>query len=326
MIIEKSQLDFKDIAASVFREEAEALQALIAQLDDSFAKACNLILNCKGKTILTGVGKSGHVATKIAASLASTGSPAFFVSAGEAAHGDLGMIGDDDVVIAVSNSGEGSELKVIIPILKRRGIPLIAICGKVTSTLGKSADAFLSAYVEREAGPLNLAPTSSTTAEMAVGDALVVALVEARGFTSEDFAKSHPGGALGKRLLIHCSDLMHVGERLPVVNESTSIEDSLFEMTQKGLGMVAVLNDKGILAGIFTDGDLRRALGKGYSMSEQVSKFMTVNCITIGPDEKAADAIQLMQKSQVTSLLVIDNSRRLLGAFNMQDLLKAGIV
>ena len=326
MIIEKSQLDFKDIAASVFREEAEALRALVAQLDDSFAKVCNLILNCKGKTILTGVGKSGHVATKIAASLASTGSPAFFVSAGEAAHGDLGMIGEDDVVIAVSNSGEGSELKVIIPILKRRGIPLIAICGKATSSLGKSADAFLSARVEREAGPLNLAPTSSTTAEMAVGDALVVALVEARGFTKEDFAKSHPGGALGRRLLVHCSDLMHVGERIPVVKEHTTIEESLFEMTKKGLGMVAVLNDEGLLAGIFTDGDLRRALGKGYTMQEPVCKVMTADCQTIEPEAKAAEAIVLMQKKQITSLLVTDSQRRLLGAFNMQDLLKAGIV
>lgn len=310
----------------VLREEAQALLDLIPELGDNFVKACQLILNCRGKVILTGVGKSGHVATKIASSLASTGTQSFFVQAGEAAHGDLGMIGPDDVVIAVSNSGEGNELKVIIPILKRRCIPLIAICGSKKSSLATEADVFLSAHVEREACPLNLAPTNSTTAEMAIGDALMAALIEARGFTRDDFALSHPGGALGRRLLIRCADLMHKGSAMPVVPIDASIEQTLIEMTEKGLGMVGVLNHDGSLAGIYTDGDLRRTLRHEISIKEPISKVMTPDCFTIKAQTLAATALALLQEKKINGIFVVDENRRPLGAFNMHDLLRAGII
>ena len=313
-------------ASRVLREEAEALLDLIPAVGDNFVKACSLIYNCKGKVILTGVGKSGHIATKIASSFASTGTQSFFVQAAEAAHGDLGMIGSDDVVIAVSNSGESNELKVIIPILKRRSIPLIAICGNPNSSLATSADVFLSAHVKREACPLNLAPTSSTTAELALGDALMVALIEARGFTRDDFAKSHPGGALGRRLLVRCQDVMHQGEALPAVKLGETIEQTLIEMTEKGLGMVAVLNDDGTLAGIYTDGDLRRTLRRELSIKEPIDKVMTVNCVTARPEMLAAEALAVMQKKKISGLIVIGEDNRPLGAFNMHDLLRAGII
>ncbi|MBO8415021.1 MAG: KpsF/GutQ family sugar-phosphate isomerase [Proteobacteria bacterium] len=313
-------------AQRVLREEAEALLDLIPSIGSNFVKACELLLQCKGKVILTGVGKSGHVATKIASSLASTGTQSFFVQAGEAAHGDLGMIGKDDVVIAVSNSGEGNELKIIIPILKRRQIPLIAICGDAKSTLATEADVFLSAHVKREACPLNLAPTNSTTAELAVGDAIMVALIEARGFTKDDFALSHPGGALGRRLLVRCEDLMHQGSAMPAVKLDESIENTLIEMTEKGLGMVAVLNDDGSLAGIYTDGDLRRTLRREISIKEPVSKVMTANCVTVGPQTLAAQALAIMQDKKISGVIVVDDKHMPLGAFNMHDLLRAGII
>ncbi len=310
----------------VLREEAQALLDLIPELGSNFVTACQLILSCKGKVILTGVGKSGHVATKIASSFASTGTQSFFVQAGEAAHGDLGMIGPDDVVIAVSNSGEGNELKVIIPILKRRSIPLIAICGSKNSSLAREADVFLSAHVEHEACPLNLAPTNSTTAELAIGDALMVALIEARGFTRDDFALSHPGGALGRRLLIHCDDLMHQGSEMPVVPIDATIEQTLIVMTEKGLGMVGVLNHDGTLAGIYTDGDLRRTLRHEISIKEPIAKVMTPDCFTIGTHTLAARALALMQEKKINGMFVVDADHRPLGAFNMHDLLRAGII
>ncbi len=313
-------------AQRVLREEAEALLDLIPSVGSNFVKACEIILSCKGKVILTGVGKSGHIATKIASSLASTGTQSFFVQAGEAAHGDLGMIGKDDVVIAVSNSGEGNELKVIIPILKRRGIPLIAICGDPESSLATSADVFLSAHVKREACPLNLAPTNSTTAELAVGDAIMVALIEARGFTRDDFALSHPGGALGRRLLVRCQDLMHSKDAMPTVRRHESIEKTLIEMTEKGLGMVAVLNDDGTLAGIYTDGDLRRTLRHEISIKRPIEEVMTANCMTVAPDMLAAQALNLMQQKKINGFIVTDANKVPLGAFNMHDLLRAGIV
>lgn len=313
-------------AARVLREESAALLALIPGLGDNFVKACDLILKCKGKVILTGVGKSGHIATKIASSLASTGTQSFFVQAGEAAHGDLGMIGKEDVVIAVSNSGEGSELKVIIPVLKRREIPLIAICGNAKSSLATSSDVFLSAHVEREACPLNLAPTTSTTAELAIGDAIVVALIEARGFTRDDFAMSHPGGALGRRLLVRCQDLMHTGKEMPAVSRKASIEDTLMEMSEKGLGMTAVLNDDGTLAGIYTDGDLRRSLRREISLKTPVEQVMTVHGVTLPPDTLAAEALALMQHRKISGIIVTDSNNVPLGAFNMHDLLRAGII
>ena len=310
----------------VLQDEAHALLALVPTIGDNFEKACRLLLSCKGKVVLTGVGKSGHIATKIASTLASTGTPAFFVQAGEAAHGDLGMIGNDDVVIAISNSGEGSELKIMIPILKRRGIPLIAITGEVNSSLGKEADITLSAHVEKEACPLNLAPTSSSTAELALGDALAIALLEARGFTEQDFALSHPGGALGRRLLVRCKDLMHTGAAMPKVNDDISIKDALFEMSKKSQGIVTIIDNDGKLAGVYTDGDLRRTLNKGVDLNECISAVMTRKCTTIKAETLAAQAVVLMQNKKITAMVVVDEDNRPIGTFNIQDLLRAGIV
>ncbi|WP_295482613.1 KpsF/GutQ family sugar-phosphate isomerase [uncultured Succinatimonas sp.] len=310
----------------VLQDEAHALLALVPTIGDNFEKACRLLLSCKGKVVLTGVGKSGHIATKTASTLASTGTPAFFVQAGEAAHGDLGMIGNDDVVIAISNSGEGSELKIMIPILKRRGIPLIAITGEVNSSLGKEADITLSAHVEKEACPLNLAPTSSSTAELALGDALAIALLEARGFTEHDFALSHPGGALGRRLLVRCKDLMHTEAAMPKVKDDISIKDALFEMSKKSQGIVTIVDNDGKLAGVYTDGDLRRTLNKGVDLNKCISTVMTRKCTTIKAETLAAQAVVLMQNKKITAMVVVDEDNRPIGTFNIQDLLRAGIV
>ena len=310
----------------VLQDEAHALLALVPTIGDNFEKACRLLLSCKGKVVLTGVGKSGHIATKTASTLASTGTPAFFVQAGEAAHGDLGMIGNDDVVIAISNSGEGSELKIMIPILKRRGIPLIAITGEVNSSLGKEADITLSAHVEKEACPLNLAPTSSSTAELALGDALAIALLEARGFTEHDFALSHPGGTLGRRLLVRCKDLMHTEAAMPKVKDDISIKDALFEMSKKSQGIVTIVDNDGKLAGVYTDGDLRRTLNKGVDLNKCISTVMTRKCTTIKAETLAAQAVVLMQNKKITAMVVVDEDNRPIGTFNIQDLLRAGIV
>ena len=311
----------------VLKEEAQALLDLVPTIGDSFVKACQIMMDTKGKVILTGVGKSGHVATKIASTLASTGTQAFFVQAGEAAHGDLGMIGKDDTVIAISNSGEGSELKVLIPILKRRQIPLIAIVGNVESSLGKAANVTLSAHVEREACPLNLAPTSSSTAELAIGDALAVALIEARGFTERDFAMSHPGGALGRRLLVHCQDVMHKGSEIPVVNERVSLKDALFEMTQKTLGFICIVNDNHELVGVYTDGDLRRSLEKGATIKDCIATLMSKNVRGIVKQETlAADALAMMHNLKINSLVVTDDNNHPIGAFNLHDLMRAVII
>ena len=318
--------DYIDTATQVLKDEAEALLELTQTVKENYYTACQIILTCKGKVVVTGIGKSGHVGSKIAASLASTGTQAFFVNAGEAAHGDLGMIGDQDVVIALSHSGEGQELKTIVPILKRRGISLIAISGNPCSFLVKQCDVYLPALISREAGPLNLAPTTSTTVEMAVGDALTVALIKARGFTKEEFAKSHPGGALGKRLFLRCADVMHVGDDVPKVNVNCTIEDALFEMTKKGLGMVAVIKADQTLAGVYTDGDLRRSLEKNHSMTDKIGTVMTEDCITITENALVADAIALMQKTQVSGLVVINSEKKVIGAFNLQDLLRIGIL
>ncbi|MGN0916391.1 MAG: SIS domain-containing protein [Succinivibrio sp.] len=311
----------------VLKEEAQALLDLIPAINEDFVKACQIMLDTKGKVILTGVGKSGHIATKIASTLASTGTQSFFVQAGEAAHGDLGMIGKNDSVIAISNSGEGSELKILIPILKRREIPLIAITGNPESSLGKAANVCLSAHVEKEACPLNLAPTSSSTAELAIGDALAVALIEARGFTEKDFAMSHPGGALGRRLLVHCQDIMHRGEEIPLVNESVSLKDALYEMTQKTLGFICIVNDSHELAGVYTDGDLRRSLEKGATINTPIKELMTSNIRgKVSADTLAADALALMHKLKINSLVVIDEKNHPIGAFNLHDLMRAGII
>ena len=311
----------------VLKEEAQALLNLVPSIDDNFVKACQIMMDTKGKVILTGVGKSGHVATKIASTLASTGTQSFFVQAGEAAHGDLGMIGKDDCVIAISNSGEGGELKVLIPILKRRQIPLIAIVGNVESSLGKAANVTLSAHVDREACPLNLAPTSSSTAELAIGDALAVALIEARGFTERDFAMSHPGGALGRRLLVHCQDIMHQGTEIPKVLNNVSLKDALYEMTQKTLGFICIVDEENKLCGVYTDGDLRRSLEKGATIETPIKDLMSTHVKGIvKADTLAADALALMHNLKINSLVVVDNENHPVGAFNLHDLMRAGIL
>lgn len=311
----------------VLREEAEAILALVPTIDEKFARACDLLIHCQGKVILTGVGKSGHVATKIASTLASTGTQSFFVQAGEAAHGDLGMIGPNDVVIAISNSGEGSELKLMIPLLRRRGIPLIAITGNLESSLAKSADVTLSAHVDKEACPLNLAPTSSSTAELAIGDALAIALLEARGFTERDFAMSHPGGALGRKLLVRCGDIMHTGEDIPMCSSDVTIKEALLEMTAKTLGIVAVVKPEDqTLVGVYTDGDLRRTLEQEFSVHDKLSQVMTRGGITVKAQTLAADALTLMQHKKISAVIVVDDHNKVVGAFNMHDLLRAGLI
>lgn len=311
----------------VLKEEAQALLDLIPAIDDSFVAACKIMMETKGKVILTGVGKSGHVATKIASTLASTGTQSFFVQAGEAAHGDLGMIGKEDCVIAISNSGEGNELKILIPILKRRQIPLISITGNLESSLAKASNVALNAHVDHEACPLNLAPTSSSTAELAIGDALAVALIEAKGFTEEDFAMSHPGGALGRRLLVHCQDIMHKGNEIPVVKDTVSLKDALFEMTQKTLGFICIVNANHELAGIYTDGDLRRSLEKGATINSPIKDLMSTSVRGVVKAETlAADALALMHNLKINSLVVIDDNRHPIGAFNLHDLMRAGII
>lgn len=321
-----SQLTCINAGKRVLQEEAEAILDLIPTIDEKFAKACELLLNCKGKVILTGVGKSGHIATKVASTLASTGTQSFFVQAGEAAHGDLGMIGSNDVVIAISNSGEGSELKIMLPILRRRGIPLIAITGNLESSLATAADVTLSAHVKREACPLNLAPTSSSTAELALGDALAVALIEARGFTERDFAMSHPGGALGRRLLLHCSDVMHTQDEIPMCKEDATIKEALLEMTAKTLGMVAICDDEKHLIGVYTDGDLRRTLEKEISVHEKISLVMTKGGVSVKANWLAADALSLMQQKKISAMIVVDDDNKVVGAFNMHDMLRVGLM
>ncbi len=314
-------------AREVLEIEASAVSALIPRLDRSFTQACRLMLACRGRVVVTGMGKSGHVANKIAATLASTGTPAFFVHPGEASHGDLGMITGEDLVLALSNSGETSELVTILPLIKRLGVKLIAFTGKPDSTLAKTADVHLDVSVAREACPLNLAPTASTTAALAMGDALAVALLEARGFTEEDFARSHPGGSLGRRLLLRVEDVMHKGETIPRVAEGTPLSQALMEMSRKGLGMTAVVDGEGRVAGIFTDGDLRRTLDKRVDVHKaSIDEVMTRNCTTVGPEALAGEALHLMESRKFNGLLVVGKDRELLGALNMHDLLRAGIV
>lgn len=303
------------------------MRDLADRIDDQFHHALTIILTCKGRVVVTGMGKSGHVARKIAATLASTGTPAFFVHPGEASHGDLGMITQDDAVIALSYSGESTEITAILPLIKRRGAKLIGVSGNPASTLARESDAHLDAAVGKEACPHNLAPTASTTAALALGDALAVALLDARGFTAEDFARTHPGGSLGRRLLIHVRDVMHTGAALPIVRVTASLKDALLEMTRKGLGMTAVVDDAGRLAGIFTDGDLRRTLEISVDIhAADIAGLMTRGPKTIGPDQLAVEAVERMQELKINGMLVIDADQKLVGALNMHDLLKAGVV
>jgi arabinose-5-phosphate isomerase len=316
-----------DLGRAVIATEAAAITALLDRLDEHFEKACRYLLTCRGRIVVTGMGKSGHIGNKIAATLASTGSPAFFVHPGEASHGDLGMITPQDVVLALSNSGETSELLTILPLLKRLGTPLIAMTGKPQSTLARESEVHLDVSVEKEACPLGLAPTSSTTATLVMGDALAVALLQARGFTAEDFALSHPGGSLGRRLLLHVSDIMHSDDALPVVTESASLHDALEMMSAKGLGMTAVIDAEGRLSGVFTDGDLRRTLNNPIDIHRlSVSEVMTRNSKTVPPTMLAAEALQMMDEKKINGLLVVDSQLRLVGAFNMHDLLRAGVM
>ncbi|MCU7934604.1 MAG: KpsF/GutQ family sugar-phosphate isomerase [Candidatus Thiodiazotropha sp. (ex Dulcina madagascariensis)] len=323
----KAMAQMIELGRAVLETEAEAVSALIPRLGKAFAQACHYLLHCEGRIVVIGMGKSGHIGNKIAATLASTGSPAFFVHPGEASHGDLGMITSQDVVLALSNSGETGELLVILPLLKRLGAPLIAMTGKPRSTLARESEVHIDVSVEKEACPLGLAPTSSTTAALVMGDAMAVALLQARGFTAQDFALSHPGGALGRRLLLHVGDIMHTGETLPRVGLEATLHEALAVMSGKGLGMTAIVDREGRAVGVYTDGDLRRTLNKPIDIHHvRVSEVMTASCITASPEMLAAEALQLMDEKKINGLLVVDGEQRLIGAFNMHDLLRAGVM
>ncbi|WP_420466778.1 KpsF/GutQ family sugar-phosphate isomerase [Panacagrimonas sp.] len=322
-----ADVDFRALGRRTLEIERDAVSALIARIDDGFSRACRIMLACTGRVVVTGMGKSGHVGGKIAATLASTGTPAFFVHPGEASHGDLGMITRQDVVLAISNSGETPEVLTLLPLFKRMGAPLIAMTGKPASTLATAATVHLDVSVDKEACPLNLAPTASTTATLAMGDALAVALLEARGFTQEDFALSHPGGALGRRLLLRIRDVMRSGEQMPTVAPGTPVTAALLEMSRKGLGMTAVVDAQGQVLGIYTDGDLRRSLDQGVDVRVAlIDPLMTRGGRRIGPDRLAAEAVQMMEQHRVLALLVTDDRGVLQGVVHMNDLLRAGVV
>ncbi len=323
-----SDKNLQELALAVIDTEARAIKGLAKEIrQPSFIQACQLMLACRGRVVVTGMGKSGHIAGKIAATLASTGTPAFFVHPGEASHGDLGMITAADVVLALSNSGETTEIITILPIIKRLNVPLIAMTGNPGSTLSAAARANINVSVEKEACPLGLAPTASTTAALAMGDALAVALLESRGFTEEDFARSHPGGALGRRLLLLIDDLMHTGDAIPQVDPETPISDALMEMTRKGLGMTAVVDKQGKLAGVFTDGDLRRTIDHKVDLHNALVKdVMTADCKTVHPGMLAAEALHIMDTTKINALPVVNSENELVGALNMHDLLRAGVV
>jgi arabinose-5-phosphate isomerase len=315
-----------ELAKKVLRIEAQAVAGLIDRLDGSFLRAIELILACHGRIIVSGIGKSGHIARKIAATLASTGTPAYFVHAAEAAHGDLGMITRDDVLIALSNSGEGEELLTIVPLVKRQGGRLIAITGAPASSLAREADAHLDAGVAEEACPLNLAPTASTTAALAMGDALAVALLDARNFNAEDFARSHPGGTLGRRLLTHVRDIMREIDTVPCVSENATVAEAVLAISRGGMGMTAVVTERRAVVGIFTDGDLRRALGSVVDFKgTPVTQVMTRNPHTIGPERLAAETAQMMEEYKISQILVVENDV-LIGALNTHDLFRAKVI
>jgi len=315
-------------ATTVIETEARAIDLLKSRVDGEFLRACALMLECNGRVVVSGMGKSGHVARKIAATLASTGTPAFFVHPGEASHGDLGMITQKDVVLALSNSGETDELLAILPLIKRQGVPLILMTGNPDSSLAAMADVHLDVSVPEEACPLGLAPTASTTAALVMGDALAIALLEARGFTEEDFARSHPAGALGRRLFVHIGDIMHTGERIPTTNSTATIFEAMAEMTRKGLGMTAIVGDDGKLVGVFTDGDLRRAIDDDDVdlRKTPVTQLMSTHPKTIRADKLAVEAAQLMETYKIHALLVVDADDHLVGALNIHDLFRARVV
>jgi len=318
--------DFQQVGKTVLRIEREGLEQLDQYINEDFARACSLIYACQGKVVVMGMGKSGHVGKKMAATFASTGTPAFFVHPGEASHGDLGMVSKNDVVIAISNSGESNEILALIPVLKRQHITLICMTGRPDSAMGRAADVHLCVHVPQEACPLGLAPTSSTTATLVMGDALAVSLLEARGFTAEDFALSHPGGALGRKLLLHVADIMHSGDALPHVTRDASLRDALLEITRKNLGLTVIVDDLMKIEGIFTDGDLRRIFDMGIDFQRAtIGEVMTPGGIRVRPNMLAVDALNLMQTKNITSILVADDDH-LLGVVHMHDMLRAGVV
>ncbi len=324
---ETSPKDLLALAAEVLDIESRAVNQLKSRLDGSFTAACQLCLDTDGRVVVTGMGKSGHIGGKIAATLASTGTPSFFMHPAEASHGDLGMITSSDTLLAVSYSGETQEIVTILPLVKRMGAKLISMTGKPGSTLATAADVHLDVSVSEEACPLNLAPTASTTAALAMGDAMAVALLKYRGFTAEDFALSHPSGRLGKRLLLRVEDVMHTGDRVPVVGGEVNLSDGLVEMTQKGLGMTAIVDSGGRLLGIFTDGDLRRALDTGKDVHKtDMNSVMHRDCITARPDMMAAEAVRILEENKITALLIVDDDEVLVGALNIHDLFRAGVM
>ncbi len=329
-VSQPSQTDSGDaitVARQVLEIEARAIEHLITRLDARFSAAVAMIMACRGRVVVSGIGKSGHVARKIASTLASTGTPAFFVHPAEASHGDLGMVTRDDVFIGLSNSGESSELLAIVPVLKRQGAKLIALTGSAESSLAKQSDVHLYAGVEMEACPLNLAPTASTTAALALGDALAVALMRARGFTRDEFALSHPGGVLGRRLLTMVSDVMRTGTAIPAVPEGVSIVEAMLESSRGAMGMTAIVDTQRRVKAIFTDGDLRRAIEKGVDLKHTpITQVMTVGPRTISPDRLAAEAVEIMERNKVNQLLVVDAAGVLVGALNMHDLFRAKVV
>lgn len=316
-----------ELARDVLDIEARAVATLRARLNDDFVAACNLCLETPGRVVVSGMGKSGHVSNKIAATLASTGTPAFFMHPAEASHGDLGMITNQDLLLAISYSGETNEVVTILPVVKRMGARLLSITGNPNSTMAKAADVHLDISVSEEACPLNLAPTASTTATLAMGDALAVALLKCRGFTAEDFARSHPSGSLGKRLLLRVSDVMRSGDRVPAVQVAVSLRDALLEMTDKGLGMTAIVDEDNAILGIYTDGDLRRTLDSGADIhTTTIRDVMHTNCKTTTPDILAAEALHILEENRITSLLVADENNKLIGALNIHDLFREGLM
>ncbi len=320
--------DFADSGRRVFAIEREALEAVAARIDGAFSDACRVILACRGRVVCTGMGKSGHVARKIAATLASTGTPAFYMHPGEAGHGDLGMVTDADIVLALSYSGESDEILMLLPVLKRQGNTVVAMTGRSESTLARESDIHLDVGVPTEACPLALAPTSSTTAALAMGDALAVALLEARGFTADDFARSHPAGALGRRLLLHITDVMHAGDDVPRIGPEASISEALAEMSRKRLGMTSVVDAEGRLLGLYTDGDLRRSLDDANvdMRTTAIAAVMTRSPRTIEAGALAVEAAKLMETHKINALLVVDGEQRVVGALNIHDLLRARVV
>ena len=322
----QEKFDFTSIGKRVLTIESAAIARLKDQLDNNFDNACQLCLDCSGKIIVMGMGKSGHIADKLAATLASTGTPSFFVHPGEASHGDLGMISRSDVVVALSNSGKTEEIVSLLPILKNMGIKIIAMTGDNNSKIATASDVHIDVGVEEEACPMNLSPTASTTAALAMGDAIAVALLEKRGFSVEDFAKSHPGGSIGKKLLLLVKDIMHTDKQIPIVFQDQKLAQGLIEMSEKALGMTAVINETGELVGIFTDGDLRRTLEANVDIQTTLMReVMTQNCITVTPNFLAVKAVEIIQDNKITSLVVIQENK-IVGALNIHDLFRAGVM